>query len=643
MYRVTFRFENGCCQEVSAPEGAILLDIARKANIAIDAPCSGNASCGKCRVRLLGGSLDSEKTAHISDEEYALGWRLACVSRVIEDAQILVPDLAAAYRCRMKIAALDSKEELEIFEQTKEQIRSAGIDSGHDLKVVRLTMPEPSLDDTMPDLERLIRAVRSQSGSEQVKVPFSIVRKLAEMLRIHRFDVRCIYRREDDTVQVLELCAPEGTLRVCGLAVDIGTTTVSALLTDMLTGEILAKGSAGNGQIRYGADVINRIIESEKEGGRKHLQDAIIRETLNPLVHRLCQTAETSPDSVYRICIAGNTTMNHLLLGTKADPIRMEPFIPTFFELQGILAQDLGLAACPHAEVILAPNIGSYVGGDITAGTFASGIWNRSEFSLLVDLGTNGELVLGNDEFMISCACSAGPAFEGGEISCGMRAADGAIEACTIDSETMEPTMEIIGDEGQKPAGICGSGLIDVVSELFRCGIIDSKGKIVRTGKRIRRDLYGIGSYVLVFREDADSVRDIEISEVDIDSFIRAKGAIFSAIRTMLGAIGFTVDMIDAVYVSGGIGSGIRMDHAVSIGMLPDISPEKYHYIGNTSLAGAVMMLLSKEAEQKVTDLARNMTYMELSNEPSYMEEFVASCFLPHTDAELFPSCTVRR
>jgi uncharacterized 2Fe-2S/4Fe-4S cluster protein (DUF4445 family) len=262
--------------------------------------------------------------------------------------------------------------------------------------------------------------------------------------------------------------------------------------------------------------------------------------------------------------------------------------------------------------------------------------------SLFIDLGTNGELVLGNSEFMMSCACSAGPAFEGGDISCGMRATDGAIEACTIDKKTMDPTFKIVGDEGQKPVGICGSGIIDIISELFRCGIISPKGKFIREGARIRHDKYGMGSYVLAFREDAASVKDIELTEVDIDNFIRAKGAIFSAIRVMLQSLDFDVTMIDRVLVAGGIGSGINMRNAVNIGMFPDIEIDKFTYIGNSSLSGAYTILCSTEAEQKVADVAHNMTYLELSNEPTYMDEFVACCFLPHTDAGLFPSLEMK-
>ena len=423
-----------------------------------------------------------------------------------------------------------------------------------------------------------------------------------------------------------------------GLAIDIGTTTVSALLINMLTGEIIGKASAGNGQIRYGADVINRIIESMKPGGSEKLQKAVIDETINPLIQQMCRANGFKPEHIYRMSIAANTTMNHLMAGMEGDPIRMEPYIPTYYKTNSLFASDIGIAINRDAHIIIAPNIGSYVGGDITAGALVSMLWNRPEFSLFIDLGTNGELVFGNSDFMMSCACSAGPAFEGGDISCGMRATDGAIESCTIDKDTMEPSYHVIGEEGEKPIGLCGSGIIDVIAELFRTGIINPKGKFVREGKRVRHDEYGMGSYVLAFEEEAGSVRDVEINEVDIDNFIRAKGAIFSAIRTMLASLDFDVEMIDDVYVAGGIGSGINMQNAVRIGMLPDIPMEKFHYIGNSSLSGAYTMLLSTEAERKCYELASNMTYLELSTVPTYMDEFVACCFIPHTDTSLFPS-----
>ena len=642
MFKVTFTFESGEAVEAFATSGENLLEVARKTNVAIDAPCSGNVVCGKCRVKLVEGNVVSKKSSHISEEEFAAGWRLACASTVEGDCTVLVPDIAAAYKSRMKVADLSSSDEIRIFETAKEQISEAGIAFTNNLSRISVKMNVPTLDDTMPDNERLMRAIKAQENVDIVHLPYSVLRKMPDVLRESNFSVSCVIGRTKNTIFVYDILPENDESAICGLAIDIGTTTVSALIIDMETGKILGKASAGNGQIRYGADVINRIIESQKDNGIQKLQDAVIKETINPMIAQMCASAKIKTRQIYRMCVAGNSTMNHLFAGINADPLRMEPYIPAFFKTNSLYASDLGITVHPDAHIIIAPNIGSYVGGDITAGTLVSMIWNRPEFSLFIDLGTNGELVFGNSDFMMSCACSAGPAFEGGDISCGMRATDGAIEACTIDKETMEPTLTIVGDPGTKPVGICGSGIIDVICELYLNGIINPKGKFVREGKRIKRDKYGMGSYVLAFEEEAGSIKDVEITEVDIDNFIRAKGAIFSAIRTMLTALDFDISMIDDVYVAGGIGSGINMQNAVNIGMFPDIPIEKFHYIGNSSLSGAYTMLLSKEAEKKTYELAQNMTYMELSAVPGYMDEFVACCFLPHTDANLFPSVVLR-
>ena len=635
--KVTFQIEGATPVTIECNAGDNLLELARRANVAIDAPCSGNGSCGKCRVKLVEGELESHKSRHISDEEYEAGWRLSCCSKVQSDCTVFVPDIASAYQSRMKTADLSSPKEIAIFEDCQAQLKASGIHFTNNFRSVVVTMEAPTLENTMPDNERLTWAVEEALGVEKVEIPFCVMVKLASTLRQHNFAVCVKGELRGDTFRCMELCGPEDTA-IVGCAIDIGTTTVTMVLTDLTSGKLLAKGSSGNGQIRYGADVINRIIEQGRPGGKKKLQDAILKETLNPIIANLCKTAGISARSILRLSVGANTTMNHLFVGVDAESVRMEPYIPSFFRWEGLLAGDLKLPANPLAPVLIAPNIGSYVGGDITAGTLASGIWDKDEMSLFIDLGTNGEIVFGNRDFLMSCACSAGPAFEGGDISCGMRATDGAVEAVTIDKVTMDPTLSIIGDEGQKCVGICGSGIIDLISELFRCGIVNAKGLFVRDGARVRRDAHGMGRYVVAFPEESETGREVALNEVDIDNFIRAKGAIFSAIDTLLKSVDMTVDMIDRVYVAGGIGSGINMRNAVNIGMFPDVEIEKFHYIGNSSLTGSYAMVLSDEATAKTGEVAANMTYLELSTYPGYMDSFVAACFLPHTDRSLFPN-----
>ena len=634
--KVIFQIEGGSPVEIECNAGDNLLELARRANVAIDAPCSGNGSCGKCRVKLVEGEVESLPSRHITDEEYEAGWRLSCNCKVIGDCTVFVPDIASAYQSRMKTADLSSPKEVAIFENAQQQLKDSGIAFENKFRCVVVSMDEPTLDDTMPDNERLTWAISTQLGVEKVRIPYTVMVRLASILRKHHWCVAVKGKLEGDTFTCMELCPPTDTV-MAGCAIDIGTTTVTMVLTDLESGKLLAKGSSGNGQIRYGADVINRIIQQGKDGGTKKLQDAIIKETLTPIMASLCRSAGIFARSILQLCVAANTTMNHLFVGVDAEPVRMEPYIPSFFGWEDLTAGDLKLPANPLAPVIIAPNIGSYVGGDITAGTLAAGFWDQDEMSLFIDLGTNGEIVFGNRDFMMSCACSAGPAFEGGDISCGMRATDGAIEACTIDGTTMEPTLSIVGEEGQKPVGICGSGIIDIISELYRCGIINAKGLFVRDGQRVKRDAHGMGRYVLCEASCSETGREVSINEVDIDNFIRAKGAIFSAIDTLLSAVDMTVDCIDKVYVAGGIGSGINMANSVNIGMLPDVDLEKYTYIGNSSLTGAYAMVMSDQATAKCAELGANMTYLELSTHPGYMDNFVAACFIPHTDSKLFP------
>ena len=639
MYQVIFTFENGAASvTATAAPGETLLETARAANVAIDAPCSGNGSCGKCRVKLLEGSVEGLQTSHITDEDYAAGWRLSCASKVTSDVTVLVPDIASAYQSRMKTADLSTGEEIAIFTRLEEDLKAAGVAFSNDFVETEVVMEEPTLEDTMPDTERLTLALQDALGCQEVRLSYPAVHKLAAVLRQSGFRVTAAGTLHDGVMQVMDLRPFDAPQPMCGLAIDIGTTTVSAVLMDLKTGKLLAKGSGGNGQIRYGADVINRIVEQGRPGGVERLQKAIVEETLQPLTRALCRSAGVEAERILRCCVASNTTMNHLLLGVDADPVRMEPYIPTFFHWDGLKASDIRLIANPDAKVVLAPNIGSYVGGDITAGTLTSRIWDKDEFSLFIDLGTNGEIVFGNRDFMMSCACSAGPAFEGGDISCGMRATDGAVEAVTIDRETLEPVLSVVGKPGQKPVGICGSGIIDVIAELYRTSAISAKGHFVRENRRILRDEHGMGRYVLAFGSESDTGREIAITEVDIECFIRAKGAIFSAIHIMLSSLDMDVSVLEHIYVAGGIGSGINMDNAVRIGMFPDVDRELFTYIGNSSLAGAYALTLSTAAEEKVQQLASNMTYLELSTEPRYMEEFVAACFLPHTNRELFPS-----
>jgi uncharacterized 2Fe-2S/4Fe-4S cluster protein (DUF4445 family) len=638
--RVLFRVEDGGETEAGISPGESLLDAAKKAGVAIDAPCSGNGTCGKCRIKLLSGTIESGRSRHISPADYDEGWRLACASGAGSDLNVLVPASAGAWKNKIRVTGISSDRDRAAFERLREDIGLP--DNG--VKLLFLNLDKPDLEDSTADLERLLRGIGEKlfagdSAEKRASVTVSLyaLQKLPRTIREADFSCACVLREEaGGGYRVLDIFPAGDAVPpvTAGLAIDIGTTTVALVLTDLQTGEVLAAGSGGNGQIRYGADVINRIIESARPGGLERLRKAVTEDCIGPLIRELCGAAGILPGQIYRAAVAANTTMTHLFLGVYPDHLRLEPYVPAFFQAGGLRGADLNLGLHPDAELILAPAAGSYVGGDISAGVFSSMILKKEHYSLFIDLGTNGELVFGNGEFLMTCACSAGPAFEGGDISCGMRATDGAVEACRIDEETMEAVLTVIG--GGKPRGLCGSGLIDMIGELFRCGIINARGKLAREGNRIRHDEYGMGSYIIAFGKETENGEDLAITEGDIDNFIRAKGAIFSAIRTMLAMLDFSMEAVAEVYIAGGIGSGINVEGAIRIGMLPKIPSECYHYIGNTSLYGAYAMAVSRKAAGTIGEIARGMTYLELSAHASYMDEFVAACFLPHTDGSLF-------
>ena len=637
---VTFELDDGRVIVETAKAGENVLNVARRANVPIDAPCAGNGTCGKCRLRIEKGAVASKRDRNISKQDFTEGYRLACQSELVEDITVFVPQSALAWQNRIRVADFSSARAQESFAAMKRALSGNKYRTDSIFTELVLDIDPPSADDTAADGERLIAAVSKELGLDAGSISFSLqaLRKLPQALRENNFRIGVLVRKETQSrgEKFIIFEVSGGTPVQVGVCVDIGTTTVSATLVDLKNKDIIATGSVGNAQIRYGADVISRLIESARVKGVFRLREAVTNECIKPLIVKLCRAAGVSPHQIIRAAIAGNTTMMHLFLGVYGNNIRLEPYVPAFFSCPRIRGYEADIGIHPDAEVLLAPSVGSYVGGDITAGVFASGIALNEGYSLLIDLGTNGEIVFGNRDFLMACACSAGSAFEGGEIDCGMRATDGAITAVSIDAGTMAPSFGVIGGEQQLPAGICGSGLIDIIGELFKAGAINAKGKFIREGSYISTDEWGVTYYTIVPAEKSMTGREIYISDADIDNFIRAKGAIFSAINTLLKSLDLDFDVIDNVYLAGGVGSGINVSHAIRIGMLPNLPAERFNYIGNTSLSGTYAMLVSDKAFERTLEIAGGMTYLELSSIPGYMDEFVAACFLPHTDGLLF-------
>ena len=635
MIKVLFKSHD---KEVYCNKGELLLDVARKADIFIDAPCNGNVSCGKCKVKLLNGKVDTEKTRHISDDEIKQGYILACNSRVVSDIEVDVPSKLSSSMYGMKIEGGGREKDEAIFNRAKKIAENHNLKFCTNIRKKYIELSEPTLDDNISDVDRIQRYVRHHLGYNEIDFRLDILRKIPILLRESDFKVTLTYVQKKNKLTIIDIEPGDTGESLYGIAIDIGTTSVVVCLVDLVEQVLIDKASSGNAQIKYGADVINRIVFSTKKNGLDELHKAIIHETINPLLHSIYEKNNINRDDVISVVASGNTTMASLFLGVYPDYLRREPYIPPFLKSPKIMGENVELDVNPSAYVYLAPNVASYVGGDITAGVLSAGIWASEENVLFIDLGTNGEIVFGNQDFMMSCACSAGPAFEGGGIRCGMRASCGAIENIKINPVTFEPKLGIIGE--CDPIGICGSGIIDLICQMILTGVIDRRGKIQKelNTSRIRFDEHGIGEYVLAFKDEYGLENDITVNEVDIDNFIRAKGAIYSGASVLLGSLGMDFSVIDKVYIAGGIGNSLNIENAITIGLLPDVKREKFQYIGNSSLVGSYLALISRDAKNKLEEIASQMTYVELSVYPGYMDEFVSACFLPHTNIENFPT-----
>ena len=636
MKKVTF---HPAKKEIFCNYGDNLLDVARKADVYIDAPCNGSVSCGKCKVKLIKGNIRRAGVTARTAFKLEPGYISACYSEVIEDIEIIVPTIFASSLRDMKIDDLSSETDLNIFEKSKSYITDNDMTFKSYVRKDYLQIDKPNLNDNISDWDRIKRHLKVSNGFKYTFCRLPTLKKLPQLLRKADFNVTITHiPRGTDRTTIINLEAGDTSSRLYGVSVDIGTTSVAAFLVDIYNGELIAKASGGNAQIKYGADVINRIVHAAKGDGLEQLNSALIHQTVNPILERMFIEAGVRRDEVVAFVSAGNTTMSHLLLGVFPDFLRKEPYVPGFLRAPFIKASELEIAVNPETFLYVVPSVSSYVGGDITSGILASGIWSSDSDVLFIDLGTNGEIVFGNKDYLLTCACSAGPAFEGGGVSNGMWASPGAIEKVEIDSETFTPELTIIG--GGKPLGICGSGIIDLIAEMVFHNIIDRRGKINRTldSNRIRFDQHGVGEYVVAFGNEFGLDNDLTITEVDIDGFIRTKAAVYAGAATLLGSISMDFNSLDKVYIAGGIGSGLDIEKSIRIGLLPDIGRDKFTYIGNSSLMGCYLTLMSEDARWVLEKIANIMTYIELSDSSGYMDAYISACFLPHTDIEHFPS-----
>jgi len=607
------------------PAGTLVSDAARQVDILVDLPCGGKGTCGKCMVRVSSGEVEGSPATRLTEEETAAGFVLACQSSIREDVEIVIPE-----RLSGSIQSADD---------------SIDLLNGHAVKVTVLSpparqvciqVPGPGKEDGLSDLDRLKKSLKPEFQDKDIDCPLSVIRKVANVLRADNGKATLTVSEGNGKVRLIDIESGFGGYRNLGIAVDLGTTTISVELMDLAAGKVLSTRSGYNDQIHCGLDVISRINYASKPERLDDLRLHALR-SINRLVGEALEDARVQKEEVSCCRISGNTVMTHLLLGLKPEYIRLEPYTPTVLEVPSVSASDLGLDILPDALVTLSPCIGSYVGGDITAGMLVTDLaQDREEVSLFIDIGTNGEIVVGNRDFLMTCACSAGPAFEGGGIDCGMRATTGAIDHVTIDRGTGRAVYTTIGDGA--PAGICGSGLIDLVAGLFLAGRLDSSGKFNRadTGPFLRINGRRAG-FTVAAGEETVTGRPITISETDIENLMRAKAAIYSAAALLLGQVGITFQDLSAFFIAGGFGRFLNFDNAVALGLLPDIPRAKFQYVGNASLQGSGLCLLSQSFRETQSRLAGRMTYIDLSTFPGYMDQYTAALFLPHTELHLFP------
>ena len=622
-------------KSVEVEIGTILVEAARKAGLEIPTPCGGQGRCGRCKVRVEHGPVNQPPTIYLSPEEVEQGYVQACQATVEGDAVIFIPPKAVIERV---VSVEKAPEEITLPVECDWRREPT-------ISKFFLDIEPPSLADQTSDLERLKRELAKQYGIDNITVNLPLLRRMASTLRQADWKVTAVldvghWGLEDHIPpRLIDLVPGDRTDSSLGVAVDIGTTTNVVYLVDLLSGEVIDIASAYNGQTSCGEDVISRIIYSEKrKGGLEHLQSLVVK-TINSLLTELSHRHEIDLREIYRMTVAGNEVMIHLFLAMPPESIRYEPYIPTVTHPLLVTAEEIGIKINPQATIDCLPGVGAYVGADITAGVVSSGLFATDKLTVFLDVGTNGEIVLGNADWLITCACSAGPAFEGFGVEDGMMATTGAIEEVLINSNTYEPTYNTIGNA--PPKGICGSGLISLLAEMFITGVIDKAGRVNLDldTPRVRKGKHG-PEYVVAWGDETETGKDIVITEVDIANLMRAKAAVRAGISVLLRSVGLNIADVEQVLIGGAFGKHINIEKAIQIGLLPDMPWDRFKFLGNTSILGAYSALLCRDVRRMVYEIAEKMTYLELSADNTFFDEFNAALFLPHTDLSQYPSVT---
>ena len=633
-YKVVFLPDN---KEIEVAPDTTIMNAAEKANVHINSLCGGNGVCGKCKVQITGGSInaDKESISYLSKDEIKEGYLLACQAKINRSIEVVIPPESRleSEQILMEHKVVDysqpesvsvprvPSDPMSLFEPISQKIY--------------LELPEPTKEDNISDIERIIRELRKKTEYKNFETTLFCLQGLALKLRSNDWKITATIVRYNGIWRITQIEQGDTSDNNYGLAIDIGTTTVVAQLINMKSGDVAGVAGTHNLQARYGEDVISRMIFAcGMDKGLDPLHEAIIK-NINHLIEELTDKKSIDPNDITAITAAGNTTMSHLLLSLIPCSIRLDPYVPTAKTFPQVKTSDLNLNINAYGVLETIPAVASYVGGDIIAGVIACGIADQPKIKVLIDVGTNGEIVIGNNEWLVCCSASAGPAFEGGGIKNGMRATRGAIERIEINDDNL--TFQTIGKA--RPRGICGSGLIDCIHAFVSKGIIDNDGKFIPNQKNkriIQKD--GETQFIVAYSQETESGKDLTITESDIENIIRSKGAVFAAIKSLIDYVGVKMEEIDTFFVAGGFGTYLNISKSIGIGLLPDIDPARYHFMGNSSLMGARVVLLSSHALERCSRIASGMTNIELSTYQPFMDEYIAAMFLPHTDRKLFPT-----
>ena len=635
-FKVTFLPDN---KTVLAEKDKTILSAAISAGVYINSVCGGDGVCGRCKVILKKGQVSQQLNGIITEEERKNNIYLACLTNIHSDLEVEIPESSRLIFDNPNSVGIgerlrDLYSKAEDIQPVEPKLKEGLFKHSPFATKIYLELPAPTLSDSISDLERIYRALRTYEDFPVIQTGLFNIRQLGELLRDSEWKVTLTLGKRNDTVEIVLVEPGNTTDKNFGFCFDIGTTTISGQLVDLNSKQVLGTKATYNQQATFGNDVITRIVYAGQSDGLEKLHEAVCN-TMNQIIRELVQENKIDLNDVNCIVCSGNTTMIHLLLSVDPGHIRKEPYVPTANFLPVLRAAEAGININPRGLLSCVPGVSSYVGGDTTAGVLSSGIYQNDKLCILIDIGTNGEIVLGNKDFLVACAASAGPAFEGSGITSGMRASNGAIQKVSINKADFEVRYSTIGDK--KPKGICGSGYIDLLSSMLEAGIIDKGGKIKTEGKRIRQTATG-KEFIVCFKHESDSLSDIVITEADIENLKRSKAAIFSATAILVKHLGLSFSEIHKIFIAGGFGTYLDIERAIGIGLLPDLSRSKFAFIGNSALAGANQILLSNQAMAMANTLASKITYFELSVDPGYMDEYGQALFFPHTDLTKFPS-----